>query len=100
VQVRKKTSSLVSIAGLRRALWMGADPPRHKPQITCRNLKIGEVTLRARSDPQCDSTVARLDLHIVNDETGLLRSMHIKPRFASLHLNLELGPDTGLQVNI
>src|SRR6266436_529743 len=65
-----------------------------------RNLQIGKVTLGARSDPQCDSSAPRLELQIVDDEAGLLGSVHVEPRFAAFHLHLEFGPDTGLQINV
>ena len=65
-----------------------------------RNLQIGEVALGARSDPQCDSSFQRLELQIVDDEAGLLRSVHVEPRFAAFHLDLVPGPDTGLQIDV
>jgi len=71
---------------------------RHK--LLGRNLQIGKVALGARSDPQCDSSLPRLELQIVDDEAGLLRSVHVEARFAAFHFNLVLGPDTGLQINV
>lgn len=41
------------------------------------NLQIGKVALGSGSDPQCDSTFPRLKLKVVDDEAGLLRSVHV-----------------------
>jgi hypothetical protein len=41
------------------------------------NLQIGKVALGARSDPQCDSSFQWLELQIVDDEAGLLGSVHV-----------------------
>jgi hypothetical protein len=60
------------------------------------DLQIGEVAFGARAYPQCDSSFPRFELKIVDDETRLLRSVHVEPRFAASHLNLVLGPDTRL----
>src|SRR5207245_10656125 len=65
-----------------------------------RNLQIGKVALRARSDPPCHPSVPRIKLQIIDDQAGLLRSVHVEPRSAAFHLDLVLGPDTGLQIDV
>src|SRR5690348_16449529 len=64
------------------------------------NLQVGKVALRARPDPQGDSSFPRIELEVIDDQAGLLRSVHVEPRFAAFHLDLVLGPDTGLQVDV
>src|SRR5688572_5515159 len=75
-------------------------PARPTHQLLRRHLQIGKVTLSARSDPQCYSSLSWLEFQIVDDQAGLLRSVHVEPRFAAFHLNSVLGPNTGLQINI
>lgn len=60
------------------------------------NLQVGEITLSGRLYPQCNSALPRLQLQIADDKAGLLRSVHVKPRFVTFHFDLVLGPDTGL----
>src|SRR5713101_1860430 len=87
---------------MRIVYWPLRSPIRASKRLRLlgRNLQIGKVALRARSDPQCDSTVLRVELEIIDDQAGLLRSMHVEPRFAAFHFNLVLGPDTGLQIDV
>lgn len=73
---------------------------KHAPHLLGHNLQIGKVTLGPRSDPQSHSTVPRIELEIIDDQAGLPPSMHVEPRFAAFHLNLVLGPDTRLQIDI
>src|ERR1041384_3756624 len=65
-----------------------------------RNLQVGKVALRAGSDPQGDSSFPRIELEIIDDQAGLLRSVHVEPRFVAFHFDLVLGPNTGLQVDV
>src|SRR5271155_1524845 len=65
-----------------------------------RNLQIGKVALRAGSDPQSDSSDPRIELEIVDDQAGLLCSVHVKARLAAFHLDLVISPDTGLQIDV
>src|SRR6266566_5288709 len=71
-----------------------------RARLLGRNLQIGKVALRAWSDPQRDSSVPRIELEIIDDQAGLLRSVHVEPRVRALHLDLVSGPDTGLQVDV
>jgi len=74
--------------------------PGSPARLVGRNLQIGKVALGARSDPQCDSSVPRVELEIIHDQAGLLRAVHVEPRFAAFHLDLVLGPDSGLQIDV
>src|ERR1700756_4006819 len=65
-----------------------------------RNLQIGKVALRARADPQCDSSGLWIELEIIDDQAGLLRSVHVEACFAAFDLDLVLGPYTGLQIDV
>jgi hypothetical protein len=56
--------------------------------LLVRNFKTGKVALGARSDPQCDSSLPRLEFRIIDDEAGLPRSMHVEPRFAAGGMSL------------
>src|SRR5438477_9791461 len=69
-------------------------------QLLGRNLQIGKVAFGARSDPQCHSSLSRLEFQIIDDEAGLLRSVHVESRFGALNFNLVIGPDAGLQINV
>ena len=71
-----------------------------RARLLGRNLQIGKVALGARSDPQCDSSVPRIELEIIDDQAGLLRAVYVEPRFAAFHLDFVLGPDTGLQIDV
>src|SRR5579863_6991223 len=71
-----------------------------RDKLPGRNFKTRKVTLGAGSDPQGDSAFPRLELQIVDDQTGLLGPVHVKARFAAIHLNLVPGPDTGLQIDV
>ena len=67
--------------------WLGADASQAQvAALTIRgllgcNFQIGKVTLRARPDPQCDSSLPRLEFQVV-------------------HLDLVPGPRTGLQIDV
>ncbi|PYV57271.1 MAG: hypothetical protein DMG98_10735, partial [Acidobacteria bacterium] len=74
--------------------------PGSPARLVGRNLQIGKVALGARSDPQCDSSVPRVEFEIIHDQAGLLRAVHVEPRFAAFHLDLVLGPDSGLQIDV
>ena len=69
----------------------GASVPRSSAALLAgakllgHNLQIGKVALGSRSDPQSDASFPRLELQIVDDEAGLLRSMHVEPRLAAFH---------------
>lgn len=39
-------------------------------------------------------------LEIIDNQAGLLCSVHVEPRFAAFHLDLVLGPYTGLQIDV
>jgi len=71
-----------------------------RARLLGRNLQIGKVALGARSDPQCDSSVPRIELEIIDDQAGLLRAVYVEPRFAAFHMDFVLGPDTGLQIDL
>src|SRR5439155_16044653 len=71
-----------------------------RARLLGRNLQIGKVALGARSDPQRDTSVPRIELEIIDDQAGLLRAVHVEPRFAAFHLDLVLGPDAGLQIDV
>src|SRR5216110_2525582 len=58
-----------------------------RARLLGRNLQIGKVALGARSDPQCDSSVPRIELEIIDDQAGLLRAVYVEPRFAAFHLD-------------
>src|SRR5579862_8732877 len=64
------------------------------------NLQIRKVALCSRSNPQCDAAFPWFQLQIVDDEAGLLRSMHVQPGFTAFHLDLEPGPDAGLEIDV
>src|SRR3984893_9387255 len=95
-------SVTVAVARQEKITWQGAAGPigKNALRLLGRNLQIGKVALGARSDPQCDSSVPRIELEIIDDQAGLLRSVYVEPRFAALHLDLVLGPDTGLQIDV
>src|SRR5512143_4145331 len=65
-----------------------------------RNLQIGKVALRAGADPQCDPSVARIELEILDDEAGLFRAIDVEPRVTTVYLDLVLGPHPGLQIDV
>src|ERR1700680_499670 len=80
--------------------WNFRGAPRVLPRLLGRNLQIREVAFRAGADPQCDSSGLRVELQIINDQAGLLRSIDVEPRAVTFHIDLVLGPHTRLQIDI
>jgi hypothetical protein len=64
------------------------------------DFQSGEVTLGSRADPKGYSSLLRVDLQIVYDQSRLLAPMDVQPRFAIVDFDPVSCPRARLQVDI
>src|SRR5689334_11204355 len=64
------------------------------------DLEAGEVSLGARSDPECDAAFGIAQFEVVDDQARLVGSVDVEARFGSIDDDLVTGPDAGLEIHI